>query len=476
MEQLSRKIRPEAVLDLPEKVLQFGGGVFLRGFLGDLVDRAGRSGIFGGRIVIVQRERDRRAEAFRAQDGLYTLWLREMEDRRPREQFRLLGAVSRVLAADTEWVQVKELARSPELEVVVSNATEVGYATTAEDRLDAGPPPSFPAKLTALLQERWAHGGTGLVIVPCELLERNGEKLRQTVLDLARQWRLPTGFLDWVQQQNTFCCTLVDRIVTGPPDPKTAEEAWRRLGYRDELLIAAEPFALFAIEDAGKARSRFPLDRAAPEVLYVEDVRPYWRRKLRLLNAPHTLLAAQGVLRGFGAVREALQDPELRACLEKSIFEEIIPSMGQAERSQNEAYARKVLERFDNPFVEHRLLNICVQCSTKVGVRLFPIIHDYRQATGKLPRGILRGIAGVLLFLRGSQSYAVNDANAHRFQECWQQASPSNLVEFTRSVLEDPFLWGNHRTDAEALAGPLAEELAALMGPPSCFVPFSEHS
>ena len=232
------------------------------------------------------------------------------------------------------------------------------------------------------------------------------------------------------------------------------------------MLITAEPYGLFAIQGGDGARTRFPLDRAAPEVVYVDDSTPYWHRKLRLLNAPHTLLASLGMLCGYGTVREALGDVKLRSYLEKTIFEEIIPSMGASERAANEAYARKVLERFENPFVEHRLLNICFHCSTKTGVRLFPIISDFRRATGQLPLGVLRGIAGILLLFREPERYAFQDANRQRLTALWSKDSlpstPDQWIELARRALEDPALWGGHSTDADILCATLAEELVSL--------------
>ncbi len=438
--QLSQKLYPQR--NLPETILQFGGGVFLRGFFQDFLDRGIEAGHIGGRAVIVRRNHDRRSAAFVAQGGLYTLWLRGKAGGQTFEKFRRLAGASRVLAADDESEQVRTLARSPHLEVIISNATEVGYATTAEDVPSASPPPSFPAKLTALLHDRWKAGAPGLIVIPCELLERNGERLRHAVLDLAETWNLAADFSGWVTKEITFCSTLVDRIVTGPPSSDIADQAFARLGYRDDLLITAEPYGLFAIEDQGRARERFPLDRASPEVVYVPDATPYWRRKLRLLNSPHTLLAAQGLLRGYTTVRQALGDPEVRRYLETTIFEEIVPTLG-GDRTENETYARQVLERFENPFVEHRLLNICFHCSTKVGVRLFPIIQDFKRDSGRMPSGIVRGIGGILRLFQDRARFPFEDKNAERIAECWNQGLPG----LAKKVLSDPTLWGGNGAD-----------------------------
>jgi tagaturonate reductase len=450
METLSRKLHP--TLDLPERILQFGGGVFLRGFVADFVDRAIRAGDFRGRLVIAQRELDRRSEAFRNQDGLYTLWLRGS-----REEFRLLEAVSRALSTATEWDKVLAVAASPDLEVIVSNATEVGYSTSPNDTLAS--PGSFPAKLTAALHHRWQAGRPGVVIIPCELLENNGERLAAVVEELAARWQTPAAFRACVRDDTVFCSTLVDRIVTGPPPADAAAAAQDRLGYRDDLLITAEPYALFAIADRGRARQRFPIHRANPEVLYVDDAGPYWRRKLRLLNAPHTLLAARGVLRGIRTVREAMQDADMRAFVEAAMLE--ILAAQDSPEMQLEAFARQVLERFANPFVEHKLFNICFHCSTKAGVRLFPIIRDHHRATGKLPPRIVEGLACLLRLFRDPTRFPFEDANRERIAAAWREAGPAPTAGQVSQWLETPELWGGASLSLPGLGSALAAELAS---------------
>ncbi len=462
------EVPPVRTLELPEKVLQFGAGVFLRAFLEDFIQQANSRGDFNGRVAVVQRAPDARSRQAREQDALYTLWLRGLAGGELSETRRIIGSISRVLAASEEWDAVLELARSPELEVILSNATEVGYATDPEDSATAAPPKSFPAKLTQVLWERFQHFrgdfARAPLVLPCELLENNGARLRAVVLELAERWRLPGIFQSWVEQQVTFAGTLVDRIVTGPPAREALEEEWARRGYRDELLITAEPFYLLAVEDPdGRAHAAFPIDGASPGVLFAADIQPYWRRKLRLLNAPHTLLAPQGLLAGCRTVKEALDRPELRRYLEETMLQEIVPALGEEDRAVNEEYAQQVLERFANPFVEHRLAEISVNCATKAGVRVFPLVRAYHEARGQVPERLLRGIAAVLRFTRGDLG-VVRDPAAGFFAAEW--AKKATAEELVRRVLANPAAWGGQQLDTDVFAAPLATQLCSLSQTP----------
>lgn len=458
-------------LDLPEKVLQFGAGVFLRAFLEDFIQQANNRGDFGGRVVVVQRAPDARSAHADEQDCLYTLWLRGVRGvsgGQLSETRRMIGSISRLLSASTGWSQVLDVARSEELALIISNSTEVGYSTDPGDTLAAAPPPSFPAKLTRVLWERFVHFGgdlaRGPLVVPCELLENNAGLLRTVVLEVADRWRLPGQFQQWVEEACTFSSTLVDRIVTGPPSREKMEQEWRLLGYRDEMLIAAEPYYLFAVEDPwGRARAAFPIDDASPGVLFTPDITPYWRRKLRLLNGPHTLLSPQGIFSGCRTVKEAIDRAELRAYLEQTMIEEIVPALGgdESDRTTNEAYARDVIERFSNPFVEHLLANICVNCATKLGVRIFPMVTAYYESQGRLPERMLRGVAAVLRYTRGDFG-EVRDPNANFFQQEWSRGGSQE--ELVRRTLDNAAAWGGHRLEADVFAAPIARYLHEFLG------------
>ncbi len=358
---------------LPETVLQFGSGRFLRAFADLFIHQANAEGQNVGRVVIVQSTGDDRAAALARQGGRYHVVLRGLEDGKVIDRVEPIAAVSRALVAASQWDEVRALARSPELRVILSNTTEAGYNLDPADRPADAPPRSFPAKLLAVLRERFEAGRPGITVVPCELRERNADLLRGLVLDLARDWELPDGLRRWLGEECTWLNTLVDRIVTGTPREHPLRE-------QDALLTACEPYALWAIEDRPTADHFL----RHPKVVWTPDVLPYFLRKVRILNGAHTALLVKAAPRGFTTVREAVLDPELGAWLERLLFEEVVPVLeGRVEGPAE--FARATLERFRNPFIEHRLADIAVNHAAKVPVRLVPTRDEYRTKFGRTP-------------------------------------------------------------------------------------------
>jgi tagaturonate reductase len=458
------ELPPQSILSAPETILQIGSGGFLRGFVEDFLQLANARGDLSGRLVSVQRKPDRRAEAFDRQEGLYTLILRGFEDGRPIEVRRVLASISRLLTAETEWDKVIAAAVQPSTRVIVSNVTEAGLALEPSDTPTTKPPRGFPGKLTQLLWERWRAAGSSdsdLAVIPCELIEHNGHVVRKLITEQARAWNLPPAFLGWVGMSVHFANTLVDRIVVGAPAPERLEAEWRGLGYRDDLIDCAEPFALFALEADEFVRQHLPIERASPGVRFVGDLTPYRTRKLRILNGPHTMLGALGRLLGLRTVREAIEDPQLGSFIENAIFQEIIPAIGLDQEAQTAQYACEVLARFRNPFIEHQLVSICLNCSTKAGTRLFPSIRDYMARCGVLPQRLIFALAAVMLVLRNPN---IQDTHAEQIRERWEQVdshSPDSVLAFVQGVLAKQMEWSQQeldlRTVAPRVAGFLAE-------------------
>lgn len=357
---------------LPEAVLQFGSGRFLRAFADLFIHQANAAGGGVGRVVIVQSTGGERAGGLNRQGGRYHVVVRGVERGRVVDRVEPCESISRALVAATQWPEVLELARSPALRVVLSNTTEKGYDLDPADRPDDAPPRSFPAKLLAVLRARSEAGLPPLIIVPCELQERQAEQLRHRVVGLASHWQLGGDLARYL-----FACswhnTLVDRIVTGTP-------AEHPLLASDPMLTACEPYALFAIEDKpGVARW---IDH--PSVVWTADVMPYFLRKVRLLNGGHTALLIKAWPRGLRTVRAAVEDAELGPWLEGLLLEEVVPVLeGRVESP--EAFAREVLDRFRNPFIEHKLADIALHHETKVQVRLVPTREEYRAKFGREP-------------------------------------------------------------------------------------------
>ena len=361
----------------PETVLQFGSGRFLRAFADLFVHHANLGGQGVGRVVVVQSTGSGRAGGFNAAGGRYHVGVRGYADGATVDRVEVCASVSRAISAHDDWPAVLAVAASPELTTVLSNTTEAGYALDAADAkpTPGGPAPrSFPAKLLAVLAARHRAGLPGVTVVPCELLEGNARVLRDTVVSLARQWGMPADFVEYLTGECVWLHTLVDRIVTGAP-------AGHPVLGADPLACVAEPFALWALED--HPRSRFTMTH--PAITRAADVSPYFLRKVRILNAAHTALVIKAVPRGFELVREAVADPELLAFLRGLLFDEIVPTLeGRVESP--ERFAEQTLDRFRNPFLDHKLADIALHHASKVEVRLRPTAAEYRAKFGREPK------------------------------------------------------------------------------------------
>jgi tagaturonate reductase len=358
---------------LPETVLQFGSGRFLRAFADLFIHQANQTATPVGKVVIVQSTGGDRAGGLNSQAGRYHVVVRGLENGAVVDRVEPVESISRALVAAGQWDQVLALARSPQLRLILSNTTEAGYNLDAADQPTDAPPRSFPAKLLAVLRERFQAGQPGLTIVPCELREHQADLLQDIVLQLARDWKLPVALQHWLQNECVWLNTLVDRIVTGTPKEHP-------LLATDAMLTVCEPYALWAIQDKPKAWQFL----RHPAVVWTDDVEPYFLRKVRILNGAHTALLIKARPRGFVTVREAVNDAELGAWLERLLFEEVVPVLeGRVDRPAD--FARQTLERFRNPFVEHKLADIAVHHDAKVQVRLVPTRDEFRAKFGRTP-------------------------------------------------------------------------------------------
>ena len=359
--------------DQKETILQFGAGKFLRAFFDLFVQEAADAGQEPGKVVVVQSTPGARAGELNDRGCAYHVLLRGIPGGERVDEVRRVESISRALVADESWVEVLELARSEELRVVVSNTTERGYEVDGHDGPESAPPASFPAKLLQVLLARFEAGCGGLTILPCELIEHNASRLRGIVLALAETWRLPLDFLRWAAKECSWHENLVDRIVTGRPGEHPLLD-------EDPLVIACEPFALFAIEARGGKLDLF----SHQAIRVVDDVTPYALRKVRILNGAHTALVAKALPAGFATVREGVEDPGVGSWLRDLLFQEIVPTV--KERVEDaEGFAHEVLERFRNPFVEHRLEDIALHHEDKMRLRLLPTCEEYAEQTGEEP-------------------------------------------------------------------------------------------
>ena len=358
---------------LPETILQFGSGRFLRAFADLFIDQANRAGQNVGRVVIVQSTGDDRASALAKQGGKYHVVVRGFENGQVVDRIEECASVSRALVASSNWDEIRRLACSPDLKYVLSNTTEAGYALDASDTASSAPPKSFPAKLLVLLGERYVAKQPGLTIIPCELMEGNAALLLKTLLDLAESWNLSAAFKAWLANDCVWLHTLVDRIVSGTPKDHP-------LLASDPMLIVAEPFAFFALEEKPKAAPFI----THPAIKRAVDVKPYFLRKVRILNAAHTALLIKAVPKGYKLVREAIGDAALEKWLVRLLDEEIVPLL-QGRVEEPELFARQTLDRFRNPFLDHKFSDIALHQENKIKIRLQSSQAEYLAKFGKQP-------------------------------------------------------------------------------------------
>ena len=358
---------------LPETVLQFGAGRFLRAFADLFIHHANVAGQHIGRIAVVQSTGDDRAGLLNQSGGKYHVVIRGLEAGQTVDRVEEVASISRALVASQQWDEVLEIARSPDLRFILSNTTEAGYNLDPSDQASSAPPKSYPAKLLAVLKARFEAGKPGLTIIPCELQEHQADKLLALVLDLARKWNHPADFTNWLPTKCIWLNTLVDRIVVGPPKDHL-------LTGQDPLLIMAEPFAFWALQEKPGA---FPFVRN-PAIVRTADVQSYFLRKVRILNGAHTALLVKARPRGFVTVREAINDSALSTWLQGLLFEEIVPAL-EGRVDDAKGFAKQTLERFRNPFLEHKLSDIALHHEAKVKVRLVPTQAEFRKKFGRNP-------------------------------------------------------------------------------------------
>ncbi len=414
MEMLKRNTPPAA----PARVLQFGEGNFLRTFIDWMIDRMNRAGVFNSCVRIVQPLPRGMGEVINSQGGLYHVVLRGMMDGKPFESIERIECVRDCLNPFTQWTEVEEAACAPELRFVFSNTTEAGI----EYRAGAD---TFPSKVARLLAARCRRGLPGLIFLPCELIEHNGDTLRECVLKYLEDEKTA----DYVRGQCIFCNTLVDRIVSGYPGDE-APGYWEKIGCGDRLISAGEPFHFFVIEGPERVAAELPFAKAGLNVVFTRDQTPYRTRKVRFLNGAHTASVPAAVMAGMTYVDEMVRDPEFNRFLRGVLFEEIFPTVPLPDAEKTE-YARSVLERFANPFAHHRLTSILMNSVSKWRVRVLPSILDYIKIKGALPERLAGSMAGLIDCYR---HHEINDAPEVRE---FFAAKPS-----AREILANSEFWG----------------------------------
>ena len=454
MEQLTRNISQQPCF--PEKIIQFGEGNFLRAFFDWQIDQLNEHTDFNAGITIV-RPIDSSHPKLDSQGGIYTALVRGINEAGEIvAESRMITSVNRELLAYGEYEEVLRVAENPELEWVVSNTTEAGICFDEYDEIGAMPPKSFPAKLTQFLYRRYQHfaGGNdkGLILLPCELIDFNGDKLKDTVLKYAQIWQLEDEFLNWIETANTFCSTLVDRIVTGyPKDEIKIIES--ELGYQDNFLVAAEYFYLFVIQGPDWLKNKLKLEQCSLNIVIVDDIKPYKERKVGILNGAHTAMVPVAYLAGIDTVSEAMQDQDIYAFLDALLDNEVIPSLDM-DTQELCSFKCSVLNRFRNPYIKHYLTSIALNSLTKFKTRLLPQLITYNRNNGQAPKYMSFSLAALYYFYlgkRGVEDIPLSDDQdlLGLFTE-WRQSSGDHSVNVAR-FLSLKHHWGIDLTELPEL-------------------------
>ena len=442
--------------ELPEKVLQFGTGEFLRGLPDYFIDAANRAGIFNGRIIVIKSTSKGDTSAFERQDGLYTLCERGIKDGNKVEENIICSAISRVLHARDEWTEILKCAHIKDLQIIISNTTEVGIQLVKDD-IHKYPPISYPGKLLAFLYERYTafkgSNDSGFVIVPTELISENGKKLESIVLELAHLNSLEDGFIEWLENSNYFCNSLVDRIVSGMPAKEVRESIEKELGYSDDLLIISEPYSQWAIEGDEKIRNILSFAEADESIIIEPDIDLHRELKLRLLNAPHTLTCGLAFLSGFDTVQHAMEDENFSSFIEDLMRNEIAPFIPyKIDEAVKQSFISKVLDRFRNPHINHKWINITLNYTSKMRMRCIPLLINHYKDHDSVPSLFALGFAAYLYFMKAvkqkgkeyfgevnGKEYLIEDPIAAEFYRIWNDR---NVKDVVNEVLKDISIWG----------------------------------
>lgn len=411
---------------MKKTVIQFGEGNFLRGFFDCFLDVMNKQGIYEGKVVIVQPRAGGKCALLKEQNCKYNLYLRGIEQGEVVSQHHFIESVADCIDPYKSFEEYIYLADNPDFRFIVSNTTEAGISFDDSCLFDDKPCLSFPGKLTQLLYRRYKNGLRGFVILPCELIDNNADELKKCVLKYADLWKLEEDFAVWLEKENTFANTLVDRIVTGYPDDETKDKH-----PDDKFLDTAEIFHLWVIE--GNFENELPLKKAGFNVVWADDVKSYKKIKVRILNGAHTSLVAGALLSGIETVGEAMKDDVAAAFLNKCMKEEILPTIGENEESI--AFADSVFDRFRNPFIQHKWRSIALNSVSKFSVRVLPTLLEYKEKRGVYPKGLSLSLANLIYFYKNDKP---EDA---------ENVVKAMKKDSIRDILKNTELWQNDLSD-----------------------------
>ena len=481
MKKLSYKTLEEQGYDgyllkeAPERVLQFGEGNFMRALVDYWFDLLNERVGFNGKVVLCQPIGSGMSDMINEQEGLYTLFLRGFENGESVNSKRVISSVSRCLNPYDDYQAVLDCAKNPDLRFISCNTTEAGIVYDPSCKSEDVPAASYPGKLTQFLYERFKYfgheKGKGFIILSCELIDNNGKELEKCVLQYVEQWKLGDDFKNWVEEENIFCSTLVDRIVTGYPRNE-AKQICEELGYEDNLIDTGEVFGFWVIEGPDTLKEELPFEKAGLPIIICKDHKPYKQRKVRILNGAHTSMVLGAYLSGQDIVRDCMNDDVISRFMNQTIYDEIIPTLTLPEKELKD-FAAAVKERFNNPFVDHALLSISLNSTSKWKARVLPSLKGYVEKFGEVPACISASLAFYIQFytgtrleenalvgVRGENEYEIKD---DRFVlEFFDAHKKDSSADMAKAVLSNSKFWGEDLTLIPGLLETVTEDLTMV--------------
>lgn len=448
-----------------ERVLQFGGGNFLRAFIDWMFDVYNDKMNADLGVLLVATTSFNNYKEWQEQDGLYHVLTRGYQNGETVDSSHLVKSVSRILHLHEEWENYLKSAKNPDLRFIVSNTTEAGIRYSETDKATDLPPKEFPAKLTLWLYHRYQFfkgaKDKGCILIPVELTLKNGKNLKKCILQNAENWGLEPDFTTWINEANTFCNTLVDRIVPGVRE--NLDKEWEKLGYKDAAITQGEAFHFFVIEAPQHVQEELPLNEAGLNVIFTDDQTPYRTRKVRILNGAHTSMVPVGYQYGIETVRETVEDEIMRKFVHQSIFDEIIPTLDLPDEELQQ-FANDVLDRFKNPFIRHELLSISLNSVSKFKTRVLPSIVEFYNQKQALPKCLVFSMAALIHFYKGEIPLKDDQTAIDFIQNEWKicDGSQAAFATMATNILKWEYAWKTDLTKVNGLQAALAKHLFAI--------------
>jgi len=458
----------------PIKILQFGGGNFLRAYADWMIDILNENTKFNGDVLLIKPTQNGTYNSLRQQDGLYHILIKGIKTGQEFSETHLIKCIQKIINPYVEWETYLNSAKIPSIRFIISNTTESGIKFNPKDSPEDKPPREFPAKLTQWLFTRFqffnGDPDKGCLFLPCELIENNGSILKDCILQNAIHLNLHSSFKNWINDSCHFSNTLVDRIVTGFPK-ENQQEVFDKINYQDKLAVEAEPYHLLVIEGSSIFQEELPFHNTNLNVVFTDNLKPFREIKVRILNGVHTSMVPVAYLAGLRTVQEAIDDPKIGMYIKNLISENIIPTL-DFPRDQLDKYSDDILDRFKNPFIKHQLIDISLNSISKFKTRLLPSLLEYKNRTGKLPVYIIKALASLIIFYRGSYNSELiplrdNIDIIEFFNAQWKnvgkQNENENVTKMVDSILKNESLWGMDLSSIVDLNNQLTTEVLSLL-------------